>query len=314
VGMGFWSLVTGSAGNAGNAGGEGQDQGVEDDKRTGAVGAAPSQRRPGLGHANDDPMVASGASDESPLDLMRESGSDNFDDDFDDDDDDEEEEEEEEAPGSSASPFSMVSDAGAAGAGTLGRLLGAYSVLPPDWAAAQRLRGRNKQTRARRGDPQGGGGEDTEGGLEEEEEEEEEGRFAAFNEGRWAADILLSPSGRFLYVSNRLHDSIATFAVSPAAPPAAPAPGPAATVAAAAEHTGGGGVCGGGPVLVLVGHTASGGQTPRSMAMAPDGRHLVVAHQHSHSVSTFDVDAQGGLSLRATLEDFPCAACVKFLV
>mmetsp|Transcript_51815 Transcript_51815/g.88938 ORF Transcript_51815/g.88938 Transcript_51815/m.88938 type:complete len:142 (+) Transcript_51815:19-444(+) len=71
----------------------------------------------------------------------------------------------------------------------------------------------------------------------------------------------------------------------------------------------------GGSVLKLVGHTYCGGKTPRNFTLSPDGgRFLVVAHQHSHSVSCFAVNPWSGeLSLTSTFADAPNAACVKFI-
>lgn len=75
-----------------------------------------------------------------------------------------------------------------------------------------------------------------------------------------AADLRLAPSGRRLYASNRGDDSIAVF----------------------------GGVNGG--ELELLGVTGSGGSCPRSLAVAPDGRHVAVANQLSDEVVVLPVE------------------------
>ena len=85
-----------------------------------------------------------------------------------------------------------------------------------------------------------------------------------FTEQTWAADIHLSPDGRFLYASNRVHDSIATFSV-------------------AADGT-----------LAFLGTIPSGGRWPRSFSITPSGRHLLVANQHSDSIVVFARDAETG--------------------
>ncbi len=83
---------------------------------------------------------------------------------------------------------------------------------------------------------------------------------------RWAADIHVHPSGRFLYVSNRAHDSVAVFRIDP-----------------------------GTGALTLAGNPGSGGRSPRNFCLAPDGRFLVVANQDSGTLVTFAVDADSGL-------------------
>ena len=87
--------------------------------------------------------------------------------------------------------------------------------------------------------------------------------FAAQN---FCADLHFHPSGRFVYGSNRGHDSIVIYAVDPT--------------------TG---------RLTLVGHQAAGGAVPRNFMLTPDGKWLLVAHQNSSTVATFRVDAATGL-------------------
>ncbi len=90
-----------------------------------------------------------------------------------------------------------------------------------------------------------------------------------FSEQTWAADIHLSPDARFLYASNRVHDSIATYSL-------------------AADGT-----------LAFLGTTPSGGRWPRSFAVTPSGRHLLVANQHSDSIVVFARDAETGALTQA---------------
>lgn len=80
------------------------------------------------------------------------------------------------------------------------------------------------------------------------------------------AELQLAPSARFLYASNRGHDSIARFAVDPA--------------------TG---------ALTPLGHTPSGGAEPRHFAISPCGTWLLAANQNSDSVVVFAVDAASGV-------------------
>lgn len=102
--------------------------------------------------------------------------------------------------------------------------------------------------------------------------------------GNYPADLHLSPDGRFLYGSNRGHDSIVIHAVD--------------------------GVTG---ALALVGHQPGGGKTPRSFAIDPMGRWLVVANQNSHNIATFRIDRGTGLlSGNSRRLEVGTPMCVKF--
>lgn len=84
-------------------------------------------------------------------------------------------------------------------------------------------------------------------------------------EGNSTAEILVHPGGRFLYVSNRGHDSIAVFAIDP--------------------QDGS---------LRFVDATSTGGRMPRSFGIVPGGRFLVAANQNSGNVTVFRIDAERG--------------------
>jgi len=88
-------------------------------------------------------------------------------------------------------------------------------------------------------------------------------------EGNSTAETLVHPSGRFLYVSNRGHDSIAVFAID------------------AKDGS-----------LRFVEATSTGGRTPRSFGLVPGGRFLVAANQNSGNVTVFRIDAQRGTLAR----------------
>lgn len=79
------------------------------------------------------------------------------------------------------------------------------------------------------------------------------------------ADLHLSPDGRFLYASNRGHNSIAVFAVD------------------RNSHD-----------LIPVGHVSTGGEWPRSFALSVTGRFLLVANQDSDSLTIFRRDELAG--------------------
>jgi 6-phosphogluconolactonase len=79
------------------------------------------------------------------------------------------------------------------------------------------------------------------------------------------ADVHLSPDGRFLYASNRGHDSIASFSVA------------------------------GNGLLTFLGTTPTE-TTPREFDISPDGRFLVVAGQGNGFLQSFRIGSDGGLT------------------
>lgn len=99
------------------------------------------------------------------------------------------------------------------------------------------------------------------------------------------ADIHVTPSGRFLYVSNRGHNSLGIYAVDPA-----------------------------GTALTHAGHQSTLGDWPRSFALDPSGRMLVVANQHTNDLHTFHIDtAAGRLTPTGHSVTIPAPVCVKFM-
>jgi 6-phosphogluconolactonase len=97
------------------------------------------------------------------------------------------------------------------------------------------------------------------------------------------ADIHLTPDGRFLYCSNRGHDSIAAFRVD--------------------ARNG---------ALEAAGHTPTTGKTPRNFAVDPTGRFLLVANQRSDNVVTFRIDpSTGALSPTGHTAEIPSPVCLK---
>jgi len=99
---------------------------------------------------------------------------------------------------------------------------------------------------------------------------------AVAHAGNTGSDVHVAPSGRFVYASNRGHDSIAIFALD-----ARGLPSPTA-------------------------HAATLGSTPRNFCLTGDGSLLFVANLRSDSVTCFAVDiASGGLSPLATTNGIP---------
>jgi 6-phosphogluconolactonase len=99
------------------------------------------------------------------------------------------------------------------------------------------------------------------------------------------AEVQVHPSGRFLYGSNRGHDSIAVFAIDP-----------------------------GKGTLRLVEQRSTQGKTPRNFGIEPSGQYLLAANQDSSSVVVFRIDPQSGrLSPAGPVVEVPSPVCVKFL-
>lgn len=103
-----------------------------------------------------------------------------------------------------------------------------------------------------------------------------------FHGVNFAAAVRVEPSGRFVYVSNRGHDSIALFEREAGAITVTPR-----------------------------GHTSCGGRTPRDFAIVTGGELLLVANQESHSVAAFTIDRQSGaLSPTGVVTPTPTPTCI----
>jgi 6-phosphogluconolactonase len=88
---------------------------------------------------------------------------------------------------------------------------------------------------------------------------------ADFKGNSTCAEVQVHPSGKFVYGSNRGHDSIAVFATNPA--------------------TG---------YVTLVEHQPTQGKTPRHFALDPGGKWLLAENQDSDSIVVFRVDLKTG--------------------
>jgi 6-phosphogluconolactonase len=99
------------------------------------------------------------------------------------------------------------------------------------------------------------------------------------------AEVLVHPNGKFVYGSNRGHDSVAVFHFE--------------------ERSG---------TLTQIGHSPTLGKTPRNFRIDPSGLFLLVENQDSDSIFSFRIQAENG-----TLEQvgepisvgMPC--CIKFV-
>ena len=98
------------------------------------------------------------------------------------------------------------------------------------------------------------------------------------------ADIHVSPDNKFVYGSNRGHESIVVFAID--------------------QKEG---------ELSLVEHTDIEGSIPRNFGISPDGKFLLVACQDTHTVNTFAIDRETGkLTPTGHKAKVPSPTCVCF--
>ena len=99
------------------------------------------------------------------------------------------------------------------------------------------------------------------------------------------AEIEVHPSGKFLYTSNRGHDSIAVFAID--------------------ANTGG---------VTPVEYAPTQGKTPRHFAIDPSGSYLLVANQDSNNLVTFQIDQRTGrLTAQPNPVEAPSPICIVFV-
>jgi len=93
------------------------------------------------------------------------------------------------------------------------------------------------------------------------------------------------PSGKWVYASNRGHNSVVLFNVD--------------------EQKG---------TLAYVEEQGTGGLTPRHFGIEPSAQHLAIANQGSNTVLVARIDAGNGrLKPSGVFANAPSPACVKFL-
>jgi 6-phosphogluconolactonase len=105
----------------------------------------------------------------------------------------------------------------------------------------------------------------------------------AFTEPNTCADIHVSADGRFVYASNRGHDSIAIYSVNPES-----------------------------GKLELLGHESTRGENPRNFSLSPDSRFLLVANQTTNSIVSFQRDEDTGLLTFVDQAEAPTPVCILF--
>jgi 6-phosphogluconolactonase len=100
----------------------------------------------------------------------------------------------------------------------------------------------------------------------------------------FCADLHISPSGKFLYGSNRGHNSIVVFRIN--------------------QITG---------RLTYLEHISTQGNWPRNFVIDPSGRFLLVANQRSDNVIVFRIDPTSGrLTPTGHTAEIPSPVCLKF--
>jgi 6-phosphogluconolactonase len=105
-----------------------------------------------------------------------------------------------------------------------------------------------------------------------------------FTEKSFCADIHVAKNGKFVYGSNRGHNSIVTFKI------------------------------GSDGKLTLAGHTSCGGEWPRNFVLDPSGKYLLTGNQNSGNISLFTLDKKTGLPiLPGKNYQIKSPSCLKFI-
>jgi 6-phosphogluconolactonase len=106
-----------------------------------------------------------------------------------------------------------------------------------------------------------------------------------FSGDNFPADIRIHPNGKFLYASNRGHNSIVIYSIN--------------------ETDG---------KLKILGHQSTKGNWPRNFTIDPSGKFLLVANQHSNNVFVFEINIETGMLKDTGYSiDIPAPVCLLFL-
>jgi 6-phosphogluconolactonase len=105
-----------------------------------------------------------------------------------------------------------------------------------------------------------------------------------FQGSNTGAEIQVHPSGKFLYGSNRGHDSIAIFAIDP--------------------RTG---------KLSPLGHESTQGKMPRYFGIDPSGAFLLTANQASDNIVLFRIGGDGKLTPAGSSLSIAVPVCVQMM-
>jgi 6-phosphogluconolactonase len=92
-------------------------------------------------------------------------------------------------------------------------------------------------------------------------------------------------SGKFLFASNRGHDTITVFSID--------------------SKTG---------ALILADYFPTQGKTPRNFEIDPTGKFLFVANQDTNNIAVFQIDSDNGrLTPTKQILQVPSPVCLKFM-
>ena len=105
-----------------------------------------------------------------------------------------------------------------------------------------------------------------------------------FHDWNSGAEVKVSASGKYLYCSNRGHNSIAVFSID--------------------QKDG---------TLALIEHVSTGGETPRNFEIDPSGSHLFAANEDSDSILLLHVDKETGRLTPEQTVKVTSPVCIKFL-
>ncbi len=104
------------------------------------------------------------------------------------------------------------------------------------------------------------------------------------DQGNSTAEALVHPSGNFLYVSNRVHDSIAMYKI---------------------KDNG---------TIKHIGNESTQGKIPRNFGIDPTGKYLLASNQDSNTIVVFAIDQSSGkLNSTGTVIEVPTPVCVRML-
>ncbi|MEQ9310784.1 MAG: lactonase family protein [Balneolaceae bacterium] len=107
---------------------------------------------------------------------------------------------------------------------------------------------------------------------------------SSFSDRNSTADIHVHPNGKFLYGSNRGHNSVVNYSID--------------------EVTG---------ELSYLAHTSVEGEFPRNFAISPLGETLYVANQNTNNITVFDLNAEtGALSYTGESISIGTPVCIAF--
>ena len=108
---------------------------------------------------------------------------------------------------------------------------------------------------------------------------------AGFKGNSFCADIHVSDDGKFLYGSNRGHNSIAVYSINQDS-----------------------------KELKFIDTVSTEGDWPRNFALSPDGKFMLVANQRSGNITVFKINPENGLPKFITKEiSLPSPVCIEFL-